>query len=84
MPHPSIPLPPIGTKYHRLTIQSHGHMFYRGKKRRSLWVKCDCGTQFQVDFHNVIKGVTKSCGCLNRELSGQRVRERNRRKLQLA
>lgn len=54
-----------------------------GLKIRGLNVTCDCGTAFQARLLYVIRGRTKSCGCLNRDLMAERnrtpeARERSR------
>lgn len=40
--------------------------------------KCDCGNEKSVLLSNLIKGNSKSCGCLEKELR----EERNKRKLE--
>ncbi len=42
-----------------------------GRFRRS-WVRCTCGSEFIVYNSSLIRGATKSCGCLNRELIRER------------
>lgn len=50
--------------YERWTVlQSEG--------RKWLCV-CDCGTQKFVDKYNLLRGVSKSCGCLSKELTKSR------------
>jgi hypothetical protein len=49
----------------------------RGYKRTGqtyyTWsCNCDCGTRVHVKGQSLIKGSTRSCGCLNRELSAKR------------
>jgi hypothetical protein len=39
--------------------------------------RCDCGTELQVKQHSLRTGETNSCGCLNREIVGQRAAARN-------
>ena len=38
--------------------------------------KCDCGNETIVQGYNLKNGNSKSCGCLNRELSAERTRNR--------
>lgn len=56
-----------GQRFDRLTVEKHvgkGH-----------WaVRCDCGTEKVVEGTPLRKGLVRSCGCLNRELSAARVR----------
>lgn len=41
--------------------------------RPILWVaKCDCGTEKVVHKSNLIRGLSKSCGCWNREVLDQK------------
>ena len=30
------------------------------------WVRCECGTEFSVGVYNVLRGNSKSCGCLSK------------------
>lgn len=62
-------MPPLkniaGMRFDRLTVISvHG----REKFGRATWLcKCDCGKEIIVFSSNLIKGNTKSCGCLKDE-----------------
>lgn len=40
---------------------------------------CDCGNKVAVRGTPLVKGITKSCGCLHREVSGQQATRRNRK-----
>lgn len=54
-----------GQKFSRLTP-----IKYLGSRK---WrCKCDCGNIIDVFTNNLTRGNTKSCGCLNKELSSQR------------
>lgn len=56
-----------GQKFNRLTFVRPNPEDY------SRWtVRCDCGTELEVISGNVRRGLTKSCGCLNRELTSVR------------
>lgn len=62
----------IGQRFGRLIILN-----VRPNKRGSgsktiATVQCDCGKVKEVYFSNVRKGVTKSCGCLNSQISSER------------
>jgi hypothetical protein len=62
-----------GNRYGRLTVlgKSHGN-------GPTYWTcRCDCGNERVVDGGALRGGRTKSCGCLNSELSSQRAMERN-------
>ena len=57
-----------GERYGRLTVES----IFRHKQgnKELLWhCKCDCGNYTNVSRDKLIKGTTKSCGCLQRELA---------------
>lgn len=60
-----------GTKFTRLTVEG-----YAGKDRQglALWqCRCDCGKTHTVRGSSLTTGVVKSCGCLSRELTAQRL-----------
>lgn len=59
----------LGKKFGRWTvIESAGR---RGKDNRPFWkCRCDCGTEREVDSHNLGHG-SKSCGCLQKERAAQ-------------
>ena len=47
------------------------------KNGQSLWLcKCDCGKQKIVHMSDLRNGSSQSCGCLQRELSSARLREK--------
>lgn len=57
----------IGKKFGRLTIIKR---IYNDKRGYSRWLcKCGCGKERIVFGHNLKNGNTKSCGCLQREIS---------------
>lgn len=60
-----------GKKFNRLTaIRESG----RSEKGEVLWLfKCDCGNEKEILGWRVKNGGTKSCGCLQREISIKRV-----------
>jgi hypothetical protein len=36
--------------------------------RNQRWLfRCDCGNETEVDKHHVMRGATRSCGCLEKE-----------------
>lgn len=49
-----------GARYGHLTIIKE---VPRLNGERAIFVRCDCGTEKVVLFHNVRKGYTSSCGC---------------------
>jgi hypothetical protein len=57
----------IGQKFNRLTaIELVG--FDNGGRAKFLF-KCECGNTKRIIGYSVIKGITKSCGCLHKEKS---------------
>lgn len=55
----------------RLTLTS----FHSTKNKKTQWVAtCECGNSLVVVAANVVKGNTKSCGCLDRETRPLRAR----------
>ena len=47
-------------------------LMYKHKNPPSIWeCKCDCGNVVEVDYRNLHKGRTRSCGCLHRETTIQ-------------
>ena len=58
----------IGEKIGRLTLLSNEII---GKYRKGTYL-CDCGNIVLKDFYHVKNGLTKSCGCLIKEVSGNR------------
>jgi hypothetical protein len=59
--------PIIGCKFGRLTV-----LEYAGNtsKRRTLWkCMCDCGKQTIVLRNSLVRGSTKSCGCMHKEIA---------------
>lgn len=54
----------IGKKFGRLIVLN---CYMRNYKRYCLCL-CDCGKKKEIRADNIRKGLTKSCGCLSREL----------------
>jgi len=59
----------IGRAFGRLTVIGIDHCKPAGRKGRRYYykVKCKCGTEKIVLGSNMVKGGTKSCGCLKHE-----------------
>lgn len=53
-----------GTKFGRLTLEKEVHV----GKRRFVECLCDCGNRKTVFLHSVLRELTKSCGCIKKEL----------------
>ena len=60
----------IGNKFGRLTvIKENG----RTKDRHILWLcQCSCGTYTEVSGKRLRSGWTRSCGCLQRDITAER------------
>ena len=62
-----------GQRFGRWTIIERSYP--NGKSNQVMWLcKCDCGTEKIVIGDTLKRGVTKSCGCLQKELLGNRKR----------
>jgi hypothetical protein len=63
-----------GMRFGRLIVKSDSNE--RSKRGSVLWFcVCDCGGSTKTIFANLNHGKTKSCGCLAKELSGQRAKK---------
>ena len=63
----------IGHVYGRLTVLSRAPD--GPKPRRAMWVcKCECGTIKSIEGRLLRLGLTRSCGCLRKELLSERNR----------
>ena len=59
-----------GNRYGRLTAIRCAY----SKNGRQFWdFQCDCGSVCTIRKANATTGKTKSCGCLSREMSGERL-----------
>ena len=59
----------IGQSFNRLTITS----FAEHRKYRPYWnVICECGNTCVVLETNILRGLTKSCGCLKKDIARAR------------
>jgi hypothetical protein len=61
----------IGERFHRLTVLSLAGI---DKGRGMILCRCACGAEKTIEARRVRKGLTKSCGCLSREISKSRHR----------
>jgi len=68
----------VGLKYGRLTVIGNS----RNNKhwQLELMVKCECGRSLYVQYYGLKSGHTKSCGCLKRQLTQQRMTTHGLRK----
>lgn len=72
-----------GNRFGRLLVVSEaarrGQRGTREHWRRWWLCRCDCGTACTISMDNLSSGDTTSCGCLQRELLGDRRRIHGRR-----
>jgi len=64
----------LGRTYNRLTVAS-----FHSKNDRSEWLvecRCSCGARPVLVLQRVMRGETKSCGCLSREVLALPTRQR--------
>lgn len=59
-----------GQRFGRLVAISRAEDYrYISGRKEVMWnCHCDCGNDVIVSRHSLIKGVTQSCGCLNKEI----------------
>lgn len=60
-----------GQRFGRLTVMNYTGTYLspKGSKKAKWLCKCDCGKEIIVIGNNLRKGKTKSCGCLQREIT---------------
>lgn len=61
-----------GQRFGRWTVTTEGPR--RGKYVRRWSCRCDCGGEGLVSQSNLLRGVSKSCGCLMRDVTAARNR----------
>ncbi len=59
----------IGERFGRLVVVEEAGTRY---KHRMVLARCDCGTVRGVSVHSLIRGLSKSCGCLKDETTSKR------------
>jgi hypothetical protein len=66
-----------GAKFGRLLLLERTHTFSAKNKKRAKWLcRCDCGNTPVVSEDSIQRGLTRSCGCLHREVaSAQSLRD---------
>lgn len=62
----------VGTKYGRLTVVDNAEAGYS-------FCSCECGNKTKVSNYNLKHGITKSCGCLSREVSSENLKKNRKR-----
>jgi hypothetical protein len=70
MPKRDVYLPLIGKRFNRLLAVREVELIdsKTGWKILALLCHCDCGAEKVVQVKSLLAGLTKSCGCLRREL----------------
>lgn len=71
-----VPLPKVGTRFGRWTVIGERVLKQRTKNDRAskqgritcIPVRCDCGTEKEVEYANLYTGRSQGCGCLRGEL----------------
>ena len=68
---------PAGETHGRLTVvrEAEPKIASRGDRIRMVLCACECGNRVTVRLADLRFGSVKSCGCLNRELRGERGRK---------
>lgn len=61
-----------GEQFGRLTVIARASDYIApNKKRHVRWLcRCECGNEVVVDVCGLVRGTTKSCGCLRKETRG--------------
>ena len=58
----------VGQKFGKLTVVSKEEPRASNRRKEILWLcKCDCGGEKIVPTNSLTSGMTKSCGCLEKE-----------------
>lgn len=66
-----------GQRFNRWTVIRYAGR--TGSRRRESWLcVCDCAQYRTLEAYTLLSSRSKSCGCLSRELSAERMRERAR------
>lgn len=61
-----------GQKFGRLVVLARSG---KTNDRHAAWLcRCDCGEEKVVSGVNLRRGITQSCGCLNKEINSQKVK----------
>ena len=67
----SLPFVEVGQRFGRLTVVEPD---LRKKAQRAVLCRCDCGTETIVQLSSLRHGLSRSCGCLRREVSAARLK----------
>lgn len=61
-----LPIPQVGSRFGRLVVVDNTA---KKGRRKACRCRCDCGAEAIVKNELLVKGVTKSCGCYQRDAS---------------
>ena len=67
----------VGEKHNRITLleEVEPHITPCGAKQRRVKCLCECGREFIACLYNILNEHTKSCGCLSKEMSADKIRK---------
>ena len=67
----------VGEKHNRITLleEVEPHITPCGTKQRQVKCLCECGREFIACLYNILNEHTKSCGCLSKEMSADKIRK---------
>ena len=67
----------VGEKHNRITLleEVEPHITPCGTKQRRVKCLCECGREFIACLSNILNEHTKSCGCLSKEMSSDKIRK---------
>ena len=67
----------VGEKHNRITLieEVEPHITPCGTKQRRVKCLCECGREFIACLHYILNEHTKSCGCLSKEMSADKIRK---------
>lgn len=69
------PLEVIGQTFGQLTVLSEAESrISNNRKIRYVLARCSCGKEKEIALQSLKRGLTKSCGCLRKEVTGNRAR----------
>lgn len=64
-----------GKKFGRLLILHYIKVTHNNKSRIKYFCMCECGTKKYIDRCSIIRGKSKSCGCLRRETTSNSMKD---------
>ena len=53
--------------------QTEDEIAVSGQRYEAWMCKCSCGNNRRVRLHRIVRGTTKSCGCLRREMGKAKI-----------